>query len=510
MSENTIITKTKENLERVLTSNGSQELEANLLETLTSKLKYDASLFVNQTTGESSDAVIVTLLPISINVLKLSAITPLQRLGTLVELVGALLASKSLSQVLTFISPEDLLTAVKSSQVPPLQRVAIEQISKATTSEISNTPEFITAIVEQLASKENETTQPIELCLEKIITNLDGDTFKYLLSGKPLEIFNKMWKSNDATLVGRLMEVMKYIVLLKPSKEDSQLEAAKTRALEFFQFPSNTFDPEKWDGLFVATIFQMYRQIFASPYHPPPSVLLDSKVGLSTQLEVLGKLFHKRNDLTYIEVRTLLLSDIVGTFAALSRSKYETIIEFFNYLDKQYQIVESVENTQLNPDEKNERQLLLTMISPSYLLKYYPKTLKSIHFNAGNVSALRNVLSYGPSFEFIDPQQSDFMDGLVDYNDKMFVLSGILQSKEGKTKLLNDWSQVMNMVIDPEFAVTAPEAVELRRNVLEILVDMLPHDLGLWYGGVKEAYRELIFGRPVADGPSVAVAQKTM
>lgn len=130
MSENTIITKTKENLERVLTSNGSQELEANLLETLTSKLKYDASLFVNQTTGESSDAVIVTLLPISINVLKLSAITPLQRLGTLVELVGALLASKSLSQVLTFISPEDLLTAVKSSQVPPLQRVAIEQISR--------------------------------------------------------------------------------------------------------------------------------------------------------------------------------------------------------------------------------------------------------------------------------------------------------------------------------------------------------------------------------------------
>lgn len=55
----------------------------------------------------------------------------------------------------------------------------------------------------------------------------------------------------------------------------------------------------------------------------------------------------------------------------------------------------------------------------------------------------------------------------------------------------------MNMVIDPEFAVTAPEAVELRRNVLEILVDMLPHDLGLWYGGVKEAYRELILVDPL-------------
>lgn len=516
MSTN-LITKTKENLESVLESNGSKELNGQLLESMASKLKYDASLFLDPETGNPSDIVITTLLPLSIDVLKLSAIHPLTRLDTLVELVAALLAPKSLSQVLNYISANDLLTAVESVQVPALQSVAIQQISKANSSDLAKNPEFVVALVTQLADKNVESSsQSIESCLKKVINTIGPDVSKYLFAGKAFEILNQMWNSNNAILIGRLMEVAKDVVLLdtveSSSSSSSSYDTAKTQVLEFFKFPSSTFNPEKWDSLFVASIIQMYRQIFASPNRPPSTILLDSQKGLSTQLQALGTLFQNRKDLLYIEVRTLLLSDIVGTFAALSRSDDKQIVDFFRQLDTKYEIMASVtDENQRDAETEAEKRLLLTMLSPAYLMEYYPYVLKALKFNASNVSALRNLLSYSPSFEFIAPQQSDFINGLYDYNDKMFVLGGILINSVATHTLLKDWPQVMNLIIDPEFPVTSPDAVTLRRNVLEKLVDLPANELGMWYGGVKEAYREMVFGRPVVgDGPGVAVAQKTM
>lgn len=191
MSNDAIITKTKENIEAVISSNGESHLDTQLLESMISKLKYDSSLFVNPSTGGSSDSVIITLLPPSINALKLSAITPLPYLDVLVDLVEALLSRKSLAEVLVYISAEDLLAGVKSSQVPSLQAVAIEQISKAEPNDLEKIPQFITALVEQLADRANERTQPIESCLQKIIKTIRQDVSKFLLSGEPWQSLSR-------------------------------------------------------------------------------------------------------------------------------------------------------------------------------------------------------------------------------------------------------------------------------------------------------------------------------
>lgn len=105
----------------------------------------------------------------------------------------------------------------------------------------------------------------------------------------------------------------------------------------------------------------MYRQILVSPHQPSPNVLFNSSTGILDELEIVGLLFSKRTELTYIEVRMLLLSDIVGIFAALSRSSNEQVVEFFHTFDDKYKIIESVaggENTQ-DPDLVSEYQLVL-------------------------------------------------------------------------------------------------------------------------------------------------------
>lgn len=461
-----LIEKTKSSLEAVISGD---DLDVNIVNSMTDKLRFDASVLA------AGDGVVLALLPPAIGVLKYSATEHVDGLDGVVELIEALLSRKSFTEVLTLIPLDDLLTAAATVLVPSLQVVAIQQLSKVSTEDLIQHKEILQTLVEQLADPETKSIKAFESCLVKLAQGEAG--LRQLESGNTYAVLKKMHNSNNSVLIGRVLEVAKGLVAIDPVAEFTSL----------IQFDPEIFNPAHWDVLLVSTIITYYREI-----------LSNSNVvrALENELYTIAYVYSKRSEEP--EVRMFLQSDIVGLFGTLSRHYPEE----FHAIDAKYKIVED------SLTDQEDRVRVLTMLGPKYLLQYHKSALKTIKYDAKDVSALRNLLSDQESFEFMAPTQAQILQ-LNEYDDKMFILSGVLKTEAGLHALLSTWPGVMNEIVHPTSAVSNPQSLDLRREVLEILVDAKPSDLGVWYGPVREAYRELIFGKNSGNAPQVAIAHKS-
>lgn len=567
ISNEELIAKAKLNLEKILYTNGFEKIDKATIGLMMDKLKYDKSLFFDSQQNEPSNTVIFELLPPAINVLKFSGITPLENLDVVVDLIEALLVPKSFAEVLEFIPLYDLVMGIESKQVPSLQAVSVKQVAKALPSDLKKHSDLIPLLLNQLADLETTRPQTFETCFQTLIASTSNDhtedatlVIAQLFSGVPLATLHKMHDSGDAILIGRLLELLKNVVLLPPSPSlastNDNINQAKKIAIRLLKFPVSLFDPESWDGLLVGEIIQFYRTILESPNRPNAKDLLDFKTGLGEELEMIANVFSLRDD--YIEVRLLVFSDIVGIFGALTRSRDNILstpsvtpesmsksssassatsatsatsakslsqqqlenensqieTEFFKKLDIKFDIVETASNS-FDIEGGEDRRQIMAMISPYYLLKYHRGAVESLEFHQSEIAGLRNVLSCDPGFEYLAPSQSNLMNDLVSYEDRMFVLGGIIKSPKGCAKLLSEWPQVMNNIIHPDYTVSEQDALERRREVLEALLDITPKTaLGVWYQGLKDAYRDATFGQEYGSGhsadPRVALANRTM
>ena len=200
------------------------------------------------------------------------------------------------------------------------------------------------------------------------------------------------------------------------------------------------------------------------------------------------------------DVQSFLLTEIFLLFRELSHQEPA----LFGELDQQYNIVSSVMGDSQHP---NDRISLLTFVSPKYLLEAHPDVIDSIKFKSAEIPIIRNMLSYQQSFLKLGPDQSRLM--ALSYSDLLLVLLVVAKTNFGLATLLHDWPQVMNSIISKE-NIRQPEIFNLRRELLEILVNKQASTLGVWYGGIKEAYREVILGAGYNQEAQAIVTDRAM
>lgn len=452
-------------------------LDVQLLNRMTDQLRLDKSYFFTENDEPSND-VILALLPSAIGILKTSSASA-EDLVPVIELIEALLAPRSFDEVLGFISIDDLVSGLESG-ISPLQTICIKQISKAQPPDlIANTP-LIDQLLQIFANPSSTTTQVVQDALVKL-ANKGQLVIKRIFSESTSSVLYQMHESNNAILQARLMSLLENILALNwevPTK--------------LIQSPLEVFDPESsdWDILHTLSTVQFYRTIVENPY--PKTLINDIK----EQIEAIVKLFAKRNE--YGDVRMFLLTEIFLLFRNLSRKEYD----FFADLDGKYKLVEGV----LADSNVDERISLLTFVNPKYLLQY-PSAIESVRFKSADIPILRNLCTYEPTFKKLDPDQAKLMT--LSYQDLLLLLLVIVKTPFGLTKLLSEWPQVMTSVVSKE-NIRVPEVFNLRRELLEILMHKPASTLGVWYGGVKVAYGEVVFGPGYGQDAQVTLADKSM
>lgn len=461
----------------VLRSN--TDLDVQLITTMTDQLRLDKSFFVDDN-NQPSHAVIIALLPPSIAILK-SSTESSEDLEPIIELIEAVLSPLSFEEVLTFISIDDLVSGLDSG-ISPLQIICIKQIAKAQPPDlVANTP-LVDKLLEIFADPKTRSTQAVHDALIKLASK--GQLIlKRMFSASSSSVLHQMHDSDNAVLQARLMALLESILVLNWDVPVSLI-----------QFPVLIFSPESpsWDVLQTITVIQFYRTIIE---HVHPRDLVKD---VRDQIFAIAALFAKRN--SFSDVRSFLLTEIFLLFREISRQEYE----LFKELDEQYQIVSSV----LMGTDSDDRISLLSYINPRYLLESSPvHAIDYVQFKASEIPILLNLFSYEPTFNRIDPDQSRLLS--LAYPNLLQLLIGLAQTPFGLKKLLSEWPQVMHAVISRN-NIRVPEIFNLRRELLEILIDKPEPTLGVWYSGLKTAYQEIIFGPGYGQEAQAIVADGSM
>lgn len=455
-------------------------LDIQLVNRMTDQLRLDKSLFYDEN-NEPSNEVIISLLPISIGLLKSPGDNSSEDLEPVIELIEALLAPKSFDEVLSFISIDDLAAGLESG-ISPLQTICIKQIAKAQPPDlVANTP-LIDKLLDIFADPNSRCTQAVHDALVKL-ANKGELVIKRIFSESSSSMLRQIHDSDNAVLQGRLMSLLESILALNWSVPSTLL-----------QFPLSIYNPNSptWDILQTLTTIQFYRTIIENAH--PKTLMKD----ISQQINAITGLFAMRNEVD--DVQSFLLTEIFLLFRELSHQEPA----LFGELDQQYNIVSSVMGDSQHP---NDRISLLTFVSPKYLLEAHPDVIDSIKFKSAEIPIIRNMLSYQQPFLKLGPDQSRLM--ALSYSDLLLVLLVVAKTNFGLATLLHDWPQVMNSIISKE-NIRQPEIFNLRRELLEILVSKQASTLGVWYGGIKEAYREVILGAGYNQEAQAIVTDRAM
>lgn len=451
-------------------------LDSQLVNRMADRLKMDQSLFLDES-NNPSNSVIIRLLPPSISILKVSTLDAAE-LESAVELIEALLAPKSFDEVLGFISIDDMVAGLESG-ILPLQTVCIKQIMKAQPPDlVANTP-LVDKLLVIFADPNSRCTQAVQDALIKLGSR--GElVMKRLFSETSSNLLHQMHDSNDALQQARLMSLLEGFLSYKLQVPSN-----------FIQFPVSLFDVDapSWDLFQNLTAIQFYRTILEN------SALKSLIKDITDQIHAIAKLFSKRDENS--EIRDFLNTEIFLLFREISYKD----IDLFGELDNQYGIVSSVRAS----SSRSDRESLLTFVNPKCLIRY-PSIIDSVKFISSDITILRNLCSYEPTFNRIDPDQKRLMS--LNYQDLLLLLIIIAQTHFGLTKLLQDWPQVMNSVISKK-DIRVPETFNLRRELLTILIQKPESTLGVWHDGVKHAYSEIIFGPGYGQEVQVAVSDKT-
>ncbi|KAF5092810.1 hypothetical protein D0Z00_004400 [Geotrichum galactomycetum] len=461
----TIIPSTKAHLQAVL--KGSP-LDPEVLNKVTDQLKLDKSLFVKD--NVSDNTVIIELLPLAIGILK----TPVAGDVTLItELIHALLAYTSFEDVIRFISTDQLLAGLDSG-VPALQNVCVAQIAKAKPADlVANTP-LVDKLLELFADKDNHAVQSVQDTLVHLASN--GELVVRRIFGSPQ--LSNMKNSDNAVLQSRLMALLESVLKLEYLVDSNLLV-----------FDAKVFDPSSasWDVLQTVAVVQFYRTIIENPHVP---TLVKT---INGPLEAITKMFSQRDK--FEDVKLFLLTEIYLLFRELSYKNYD----LFKTLDGKFNIVNS------SLTDREERVSALTFINPRYIFEFKNSTIEDVRLMSAELPILRNLVTYEPSFTQLGLNQQNILN--IVYGDMLILLLVVIRTPFGLKKLLHEWPQVMNAIINKE-NVREPEIFNLRREALELLYNKPAATLGAWYGGVKEAYKEVILGAGYGHDVQAIVADK--
>ncbi|KAF5092395.1 hypothetical protein D0Z00_004607 [Geotrichum galactomycetum] len=204
-------------------------------------------------------------------------------------------------------------------------------------------------------------------------------------------------------------------------------------------------------------------------------------------------MFSQRNE--FEDVKMFLLSEIYMLFRGLSYKEYD----LFKSLDDRFNIFNS------SLADREERVSALTFINPRYIFEFKNSVIADVRIMSAELPILRNLVTYEPSFTQLGLNQQNLLN-LV-YGDMLILLLVVIRIPFGLKKLLHEWPQVMTAIINKE-NVREPEIFNLRREVLEFLYNKPAATLGAWYGGVKEAYKEVILGAGYGQEVQAIVADK--
>lgn len=546
-----IFQKAHQNLEQVLSTGGKTYIDEALINQVTDRLKYDSALL--RPGSDTEMAIISRLLPPSIQVLKLSATTHIEDLESIVELIEALLSKKQFEEVTQLISLADIIEGIQSVNVPSLQKVAAKQASKASPPDILASTGLIEALLQQLSNAKNKHPSAIESCLIQLATS--GELIiRRIFTGDCLQILKDMHNSNDAVLIGRLLELVKGVIL-SPEMSKYIYDEINIRkeiiGLLRYTNPDiwNPSNHEKWDVFLIGIIVQTLRDIFGSEECPTKLLIstakslesakeqsLDTDLGLFSELDKVANLFSMIN--IHSDIRYFVASDILSLFKALttiegnnspfakkndkhhrreddstSEERYTLKIQIFKKLDEKYQLIKGACDSNDAPDldtVASDTIQVLTHIGPKYLLDEHKDIIRKVELNSKNIPVFCNLVHDEECFKYLELTQTQIVNGLVNYFDQILLVSHIIQTPYGLNLVLKSWPQVMNQIIvAPRNEVREPNSFEIRREVLKNLTDLEPYALGTWYGSVREAYRETIFGPGYYKAPSVAVANQS-
>lgn len=460
-----IVSSTELHLQAVLEG---APLNEELLNKVTDQLKLDRSLFVKDNAPDNT--VIILLLPLAIKVLK----APIAGDVTLItNLIQALLAYTSFEEILHFISI-DQLTAGLDSGVPPLQNICVDQIAKAKPADLVATTPLVDKMLEIFANKDNHAVQKVQDTLVHLASN--GELVVRRIFGSAQ--LDYMKNSGNAVLESRLMALLESVLKLEYNVDPKLLV-----------FGDEVFDPSiaSWDVLQTVAIVQFYRTIIENP-HPPSLVKI-----IMNPLVAITRMFSLRDK--FEDVKLFLLTETYLLFRELSYKEYD----LFKKLDDEFNVVDS------SLSDSEERISVLTFINPRYIFEFKNSVIANVRLKSAELPILRNFVTYEPTFTQLDLNQQNILN-LV-YGDMLILLIVIIKTPFGFSKLLHEWPQVMTAIVNKD-NVREPEIFNLRREVLELLYNKPAAVLGAWYGGVKEAYKEVILGAGYGHEVQAIVADK--
>lgn len=443
-------------------------LNEELLNKVIDQLKLDRSLFVKDNAPDNT--VIILLLPLAIKVLK----TPIAGDVTLItNLIQALLAYTSFEEVLHIISIDQLIAGLDSG-VPPLQNVCVDQIAKAKPADlVANTP-LVDKMLEIFANKDNHAVQKVQDTLVHLASN--GELVVRRIFGSAQ--LDYMKNSGNAILESRLMALLESVLKLEYNVDSKLLV-----------FGDEVFDPSiaSWDVLQTVAIVQFYRTIIENPHSPSLVKIIINPLVAITRMFLLRDKFE--------DVKLFLLTETYLLFRELSYKEYD----LFKKLDDEFNVVDS------SLSENEERISVLTFINPRYIFEFKNFVIANARLKSAELPILRNLVTYEPTFTQLGLNQQKILNLL--YGDMLILLIVIIKTPFGFSKLLHEWPQVMTAIVNKD-NVREPEIFNLRREVLELLYNKPATALGAWYGGVKEAYREIILGAGYGHEVQAIVADK--
>lgn len=466
-----IVQETKTHLTAVL--QGTAVIDDELLEKIISQLTLDKSLFVS-----TQNNVIVELLPPSIGILQ--SVSAQGNIKYVIDLIAALLAYSTFEDVVKYI-PVAQLDQALSSGAAPLQRVCIVQIGKADPADLIATTPLVDTMLTVFGDLRTESSvvQAIQNALVELSSR--GELVLKRIFSRKSQVFN-MRESGDAVLISRVLGLVESVYA-------SGYEAVPE---DLVQFSNETFDPAspKWDVLDTVLIVQFYRTVLQNPVHPQGFAK-----SIYGELKGIANMYSVRDQ--HEDVKMFLLTEIVLLFRELSYQEYD----MFRSFDSEYSII----TTSLS--DKAERGSILTFVNPRYLFEFYTDAIDSTQINSADLSILRNLVTYEPTFKQLDLTQSKLLQ--LSYSDLLILLIVIIQTPFGLSTLLQDWPQVMTELVNKP-NVREPEIFNLRREALELLYNKPASSLGVWSDGVKEAYKEVILGAAYGQDIQALVADQSM
>lgn len=474
MSE--VIEAANKHLEKVI--EGLEHIDPELLKPVTARLNLDSgALLANQ------EFTVQTLLPTTVKALQ--AALPDEDYEPVISLLQAVLSKQSFHDILNYVPIEIFLEGLNSSGLPSLQRVCIEQIRRSDPADLVASTPLVDALLKLALSSNGNDSSEISYEALNALTDLGKPgplVRRRLLSGESLRLLQTVRHGSDAKFQSRMCDLVQGIY---PFDDDRMIPG------EFL-----AYEPERIENyddlLFALQLVGFYKHLYKHKHHSSLLEITDQQVRA-----IIG-LYNQRD--TNDDIRSFFLNHILEFLGVLS----DTETDYFRQLDEQYNITQTYsQHSYLHEDFPI---IFMALLNSQYLVEKQPESIRNLPYKARSVRALRNILRNRDAY-FISAPTSDKLLTLP-YLELMVILGAITSTPWGTADLLENWPSVMDNLIS-NHEVRDKDVISYRREVFERLLDNnSPEALGVWYDGLKQGYKEMVFGTSDYD-PGTIIADES-